>query len=220
MRPKSLALGLILGLLVVIWWHQASAQGVSASITTAASCYPQGPIACTKVSVNQGTTPFPPTSICYAVTNVAAANSARARLITSIASITQANPAVITVTAGHGFPPSTLPVVTISGVTGTGWPPINNTWVATVINTTTFSVPFNSGGLGAPPTATGTYTSTAPRTNVPEWAVQIFTYDTNHAQIGAFWQGNLTLGTNSPGGPTAGFNNKCSDVGGTTIPVQ
>ena len=95
---------------------------------------------------------------------------------TAITSISKASAAVVTVSGGHGINLSTLPTVTISGATGTGWTGINGTFVATPINTTTFSVPVNSSGFG---TLGGTvqFTSTAPLLNQPVWFVKLFVYD-------------------------------------------
>jgi hypothetical protein len=221
-RLKHFALFLAILIVAAVVWSvfrtPARAQSGAVSVATAFSCYPQGPLACTKIQVNASTTPFPPTSICYSPSNISAAGSTRARIVTNITSISQANPAVITST-GHGFTLFTRPVVTISGVTGTGYPAINNTWVSTIIDANTFSVPFNSGALGAP-TTTGSYTTTAPRTNVAEWAVQFFKNDAGPAPITSAWLGNIIAGTNLPAGPAASFSFKCSDIAGTTTPLQ
>jgi hypothetical protein len=143
------------------------------------------------------------TGICYARS---ALDSRRSRQI-SISSITQANPAVVTST-GHGLSTSSRPTVTISGVTGTGWSVANATFVATVIDANTFSIPIDSSAFG---TLGGviTFTTTAPRSNIAEWAVQKIAYD---GSGNAVWKGWI--------GGSAVTNQKCSDATSTTVQQQ
>jgi len=71
----------------------------------------------------------------------------------ALATNTQANPTVFTVTAGHSF--QTGDTVTIAGNTGSNADP-NGTRVVTRINATTFSVPIDcttAGGTGGTATA-------------------------------------------------------------------
>ncbi len=136
----------------------------------------------------------------------------RSRTVVAIASVSTANPAVVTVTAGHGFDTNSRPVVTISGATNGGagddWTIINGTWTATVINTTTFSIPVDTSTLS---TLSGTivFRTTAPRNNVAEWSVWIYKYDGSSNLIWGGWLG---------GTPAA--VNKCSDAGSTTLNIQ
>jgi len=72
----------------------------------------------------------------------------------AIASNSQANPTVCTVTAGHSF--QTGDTIVIAGVVGSN-ADVNGTRVVTRINGTTFSVPVNcltAGGTGGTATAT------------------------------------------------------------------
>jgi hypothetical protein len=135
------------------------------------------------------------------------ATGLRARISVAISAISQANPAVITAT-GHGFTLSTRPMVTITGVTGAGYSNINATFVATIIDTNTFSVPFNSGALGAP-TTTGTFTTTAPRSGVAEWWVTKFLYDMSNNLVGTVYIGGVRT-----------FSQKCTDGASTTVNLQ
>jgi len=123
----------------------------------------------------------------------------RAATQVAISAVSKANPAVVTST-GHGFDTNSLPKVTISGATGTGWTGINKTFTATVIDANTFSIPIDSTGFG---TLAGTvvFTTTAPRKTQSEWAVQMISYD---GSGNAVWSGWLN-------GSTA-YTSKCSDA--------
>lgn len=105
----------------------------------------------------------------------------------SITSVSNAAAAVITVSGGHGFNTSALPLVTISGGTG-NWTPLNASLTATVINSTTFSVPIDSSGFGVV-TGTLVYTTRAPRTTSSVWSVQKFVYDGSDNMIWSGWVG-------------------------------
>jgi len=105
----------------------------------------------------------------------------------SIASATNANPVVFTVTAGHGFSTSIKPIVTISGGTGS-WAAVNGSSTATVINATTFSIAVDSTGFGAV-TGTLTYTSRAPLLTSAIWSVQFLVYDGSNNVISTSWAG-------------------------------
>lgn len=127
----------------------------------------------------------------------------------AVSAISKANPAVVTST-GHGFTLLTLPQVTISGATGTGWVTgINGTFTATVIDANTFSVPVDSTGFG---TLAGTvvFSTSAPRQSIAEWAVQVFAYGGPSGAISAkTWvQGSNTYGA------------KCTDATSTTVGRQ
>jgi hypothetical protein len=134
-------------------------------------------------------------------------NTPRSRIVVAISGVSKANPAVVTST-GHGFPvvssSANRPSITISGATGTGWTGINAAWTATVIDANTFSIPINSVGFGTL-AGTVTFTTTAPRTTVAEWAVKKLGYDGSNNLIWVGW-----LGGNS------GYSAKCSDATLTT----
>lgn len=129
----------------------------------------------------------------------------------AISAISKANPGVITSVA-HGIHASARPNVTISGATGTGWvsgaTTVNGTFVATVIDADTFSIPVNTTGNG---TLGGTvvFTTTGPRTVYAEWAVYKIAYD---GSGNAIWKGWLN-GKRS-------FDSKCSDATSTSIQQQ
>ena len=108
------------------------------------------------------------------VTNAATVTLKRATTAVAISAVSKANPAVVT-SAGHGFDVTVRPLVTIVGATGTGWTAINASWTATVIDANTFSIPIDSTLFGTL-AGTVTFTTTAPRTVVAEWAVQLFNY--------------------------------------------
>jgi hypothetical protein len=137
------------------------------------------------------------TAVCSARSSVTTGQ--RASFQVAISAVSKANPAVVTST-GHGFNVSSLPKVTISGATGTGWTGINATWTATIIDANTFSIPIDSTGFG---TLAGSviFTTTGPRTTVPEWAVAMITYD---GSGNVNWTGWLNGST--------GYTNKCSDA--------
>ncbi len=125
----------------------------------------------------------------------------------AVSAISKANPAVVTST-GHGLSLLTLPQVTISGATGTGWATgINGTFTATVIDANTFSVPVDSTGFGTL-AGTVTFATSAPRQTVAEWAVQVLLYSGANVVTKAWLQGSSTMGA------------KCTDVGSTTVGVQ
>jgi hypothetical protein len=145
------------------------------------------------------------TSICYA--RAFASTGLRASTYVAISAVSKANPAVVTST-GHGFALSARPQVTISGATGTGWTAINGTFVATVIDANTFSIPVDSTGFG---TLAGTvvFKTTAPRATMPEWAVKKYAYDGSNNNI---FQGWLT--------GSSALSSKCSDASSTTVVLQ
>lgn len=144
------------------------------------------------------------TSVCTAQSRVT--NGPRASTFVAISAVSKANPAVVTST-GHGFALSARPQVTISGATGTGWTAINATFTATVIDADTFSIPVDSSGFG---TLAGTvrFTTTAPRSTVAEWSVQLFAYSSSTL----IWKGYLN--------GNAALNSKCSDAASTTLVAQ
>lgn len=102
----------------------------------------------------------------------------------SIASATTANPVVFTVSGGHGFDTSSLPLVTLSGGTG-NWTAVNGTFTATIINTTTFSIPVNSTSFGSL-AGTVVLETNAPLLTQSVWSVKKFTYDGSNNLI---WSG-------------------------------
>lgn len=145
------------------------------------------------------------TSLCYARSTVT--TGPRSITTVAISAVSKANPAVVTST-GHGFAISARPYVTISGATGTGWTGINATWVATVIDANTFSIPIDSSGFG---TLAGTviFTTTSPRAGLAEWAVKKLAYDGSNNLIWSGW----VAGSSS-------LQAKCSDATSTTVAQQ
>lgn len=143
------------------------------------------------------------TAICTALS----ALSSRINNVVAISAISKASSAVITST-GHGIDTNSRPSVTISGATGTGWSGVNGTFVATIIDANTFSVPVDSTGFG---TLAGTviFTTTGPRKTVAEWAVERIAYD---GSGNAIWSGWLNGNTS--------YTNKCSDASSTTLVQQ
>lgn len=142
----------------------------------------------------------------------------------SAASSTQASPTVIAVT--HQFAIGSRPDITISGVTGTGYATcptaatcINREFIATVVDSTHISIPFDSSLLSAATWTSATFTTTAPRLNQAEWAVKHLVYDGSSNLIGIFWEGPVTSAAPQPGGST-GYRSKCSDASGSTIGIQ
>lgn len=132
----------------------------------------------------------------------------RSRTQVAISAISKASTAVVTSTA-HGIHASARPSVTISGATGTGWiTGINGTFVATVIDADTFSVPVDSSGFD---TLGGTvvFTTSGPRTSVAEWSVWKIAYD---GSGNAIWKGWL--------GGKRTYENACSDASSTTVQQQ
>ncbi len=131
----------------------------------------------------------------------------RAGTFVAISGVSKAAAAVVT-SAGHGFAISSRPKVTISGATGTGWTAINAVWVATVIDANTFSIPINSSGFG---TLAGTvlFSTTGPRSTMPEWSVQQLVYDGTPLLIWKGWMNG-----------SAGYVSKCSEAATASIQRQ
>lgn len=123
-----------------------------------------------------------------------------------ITAISKAAAASVTSIA-HGFDLNSFPQVTIQGATGTGWTGVNGTWVATPTGVDTFTIPVDSQAFGTL-AGTVTFTTTAPRKNLAEWAVEKIAYSTGLA----VWQGWV-------GGTTA-QNQKCSDAAVSTVVQQ
>jgi hypothetical protein len=125
---------------------------------------------------------------------------------TAISAISKASAAVVT-SVGHGFDTHAQPSVTISGATGTGWDAVNGTFVATVIDADTFSIPVNSSGFGTLG-GTVTFVTSAPRTNIAEWAVQKYAYSASVVKWGGWLLGSVQIQA------------KCSDATAATVVVQ
>lgn len=143
-------------------------------------------------------------SACYAYSTITSGR--RASTFVSISAATNANPVVFTST-GHGFNTNSRPNVTISGGTG-NWTATNGTFVATVIDANTFSVPVNSTSLGAL-TGTVVFSTSAPRQTVAEWAVIRYFYDGSNNILSKVWLSG-----------SSAFNVKCSDSASTTNQIQ
>ncbi|NBW07794.1 MAG: hypothetical protein EBR82_07185 [Caulobacteraceae bacterium] len=92
----------------------------------------------------------------------------------SVASATNASPTVLTVSGGHGFDVSSKPNISVSGGTG-NWVAINGARTATIISSTTLSIPVDATAFGAL-TGTIVFTTRAPRTTSSIWSVQFFVY--------------------------------------------
>lgn len=144
-------------------------------------------------------------AICEAQSTVT--TGLRAATKVAISAVSKAGAAVVTSTA-HGFDLNSRPKVTITGATGTGWTAINATWTATVIDANTFSIPIDSSGFG---TLAGTvvFTTTAPRSTMPEWSVKRLAYDASNYLIFTGWLN----GVNS-------MSQKCSEANSTTLNQQ
>lgn len=127
--------------------------------------------------------------------------------VVAISAVSKANPAVVTST-GHGFDTNSRPQVTISGATGTGWTGINATWTATVIDANTFSIPIDSSAFGTLG-GTVTFTTTAPRKTVAEWAVFKIAYDGSNNVVWTGWVGGNTS-----------YTQLCTDATSTTVVQQ
>lgn len=134
-----------------------------------------------------------------------AVSNSRASTSISITAATNANPVVLT-SVGHGFHANSRPSITISGGTG-NWTAINGTFAATILSADTFSIAVNSTSIGA---LAGTikFTTTAPRTTVAEWEVEVFAYDGSGNMI---WGGYLNGRSSSQ---------KCSEAALTTTNWQ
>lgn len=124
----------------------------------------------------------------YSGTNLVYVCQARSVQPTStritVASATNANPVVFTVSGGHGFNTNALPTVTVSGGTG-NWTAVNGSYTATVISSTTFSIPVDSTSLGA---LAGTVVADtfAPLTTASVWSVLKLVYDGSNNLV---WSG-------------------------------
>ena len=112
-----------------------------------------------------------------------------------VASATNANPVVFTVSAGHKFGDfatlgaTVTPVVQISGATGS-WGAVNGVWKATVLSATTFSIPVNSTSFGAYPVSGITFRTQSPLHNAAVWSIQRFFYDASNRLIASGWAGD------------------------------
>lgn len=104
----------------------------------------------------------------------------------SVASATNANPVVLTISGGHGLSTNFRPQITISGGTG-NWTAINGTFTATPINTTTLSIAVNSTTFGAL-AGTVTFTTRSPRITQPVWNVAQYVYS-GGIFVGSAWYG-------------------------------
>lgn len=115
----------------------------------------------------------------------------------TVSSATNANPAVMTISGGHGFDLSSLPTVTLSGGTG-NWTAVNITTTATIISTTTLSIPINSTSFGAL-AGTVVISTNAPLNTSSVWSVMKLVYDASNSLI---WTGFV--------GGSPGERNTCS----------
>lgn len=103
----------------------------------------------------------------------------------AVASATNANPVVFTISGGHGFDLNSKPSITVSGGTG-NWTAANGTFTATPINSTTLSIAINSTAFGAV-TGTIVFTTRSPRITQPVWNVQSVAYDSSSNVIWTGW---------------------------------
>lgn len=151
------------------------------------------------------------------LTYVCWARSLSARTSLTIASSTNANPAVLTSTA-HGFfttSASARPRVTISGGTG-NWTAINGEWLLTPIDADTFSLANPTTGTALDSSALGALAgtvvlnTTAPRTNQKYWSVKRLLYDASNNLVST----QLAFGD---AGTSGVFANRCSNRAGAEI---
>ncbi len=115
----------------------------------------------------------------------------------TVASASTANPVVFTISGGHGFDLSSLPIVTLTGGTG-NWTAVNITATATIINSTTFSIPVNSTSFGSL-AGTVVVSTNSPLTTSSVWSVMKLVYDGSDNLI---WTGFV--------GGSPGERNTCS----------
>lgn len=123
----------------------------------------------------------------------------------SVASATNASPVVFTISGGHGFnaatSPSAKPIITVSGGTG-NWTAVNGSFTATILSSTTLSIPVDSTAFGAL-AGTVVFTTRAPLTTRPIWSVLVLTYDGSNNNTGTAWVGGVSSETNTcTGAPT------------------
>jgi len=124
----------------------------------------------------------------------------------SISAGTNASPVVFTST-GHGFNTASRPIVSISGGTG-NWAAVNGDFVATIVDTNTFSIPVDSTAFGAV-TGTIVFRTQAPRLNQPQWSVIRYFYDGSNNLISSVWLGG-----------SSALRAKCSDATSSTNNIQ
>ncbi len=144
------------------------------------------------------------TYACFAPAMVTTGN--RALRTASISAASNASAVSFTSTA-HGFDANSRPSVTISGGTG-NWTAIIGTFVATITGANTFTIPVDSTTFGAL-TGTITFTTTAPRVNQPDWAVERYFYDGSNNLILIVWLDG-----------SSGLHVKCADGASTTNNIQ
>ncbi len=99
--------------------------------------------------------------------------------------ISNAASAVFTVSGGHGLSLYSVPVMTITGGTGL-WVGVNGVYQATIIDSTTFSIPVDST-LFSTITGTVVVTTTAPRENQPIWSVKKIQSDSSGNPLAELW---------------------------------
>jgi hypothetical protein len=102
-----------------------------------------------------------------------------------IASAMNASPVVFTVTGGHGLNSDTTPLLRLGGLGG-NWAAANGIWTATVLSTTTFSIPVDSTSFGSL-TGQPYFTTRAPLLTSPIWAIQNYAYDTSNNLTTIAW---------------------------------
>jgi hypothetical protein len=113
----------------------------------------------------------------------------------SITSVSNAASAVVTY-SGHGFNPLSNPTVTFSGATGS-WSTLNSSFVATVIDANTFSIPLNTSSFGAL-AGTVVLKTAAPLLTQPIWLVLKNINDTATSTTATMWAND-------------GYNNACTN---------
>jgi len=103
-------------------------------------------------------------------------------------SISNAASAVVTVSGGHGFHLDSTPLVTLSGGTGS-WAIFNGEYKATILSSTTFSIPANTTSAGAI-SGTVVLKTRAPRTNQNIWMVLKITNSASDDFQSSIWATN------------------------------
>lgn len=150
------------------------------------------------------------TYVCYA-------KSLSSRTTLTIASSTNANPAVLTST-GHGFfttSASARPQVSISGGTG-NWTVINTDWLLTSVDADTFTLANPTTGTNLDSTSLGALAgtvvleTTAPRTTQKYWSIRRLLYDGSNNLVATQW-------SFGDAGTKGIFASRCSNRAGTEI---
>ncbi|MCC6398821.1 MAG: hypothetical protein IT282_17545 [Bacteroidetes bacterium] len=119
----------------------------------------------------------------------------------TVASATTASPVVFTISGGHGFDLSSLPTITLTGGTG-NWTAVNITATATIINSTTLSIPVDSTSFGAL-AGTVVISTYAPLNTSSVWSVMKLVYSGDNLIWTGFVGGSPGERNTCTGSPSA-----------------